>query len=120
MINFNSDNTKKALKQILLYGITTISALFLGLKLPDTETNICVENNPTINQNQQQAFTRAEYERLKTGMSLYEVESILGRGIEKSSSATMSVYIWQNLDESEIMIELENGKLFSKQQSGLK
>ncbi|MBH8565906.1 hypothetical protein I8748_27695 [Nostoc sp. CENA67] len=84
--------------------------------------------------NQQQLFTktkvqdviytesvsRTEYERLRLGMSLGEVEAILGRGVETEQSATNTNFIWRNQDGSEITANFQNGKLTRKTQSKLK
>lgn len=64
--------------------------------------------------------SRVEYERLKLGMSLAEVEAILDRGIEINRSAKSVSFIWENQDSSRITITFEGGKLTSKVQSGLK
>jgi hypothetical protein len=65
-------------------------------------------------------FGRAEYELLKSGMSLTEVRSILYRGIEVSRSATLATFVWKNPDGSKITVTFEHDKLKSKEQSGLK
>lgn len=65
-------------------------------------------------------FGRAEYEQLKTGMSLTEVRSILYRGIEVSRSATTATFVWENPDGSKITVTFEHNKLKSKAQSRLK
>lgn len=61
------------------------------------------------------AFTRAEYERLKLGMSLVAVEAILGRGTEIRLSTTTRVFIWKNHDGSKINASFTDGKLISKE-----
>lgn len=65
-------------------------------------------------------FGRAEYQELRTGMSLTDVRSILHRGIEVSRSATIATFVWKNPDGSKITVTFENDKLKSKEQSGLK
>ncbi|AFZ61419.1 hypothetical protein Anacy_6150 (plasmid) [Anabaena cylindrica PCC 7122] len=64
-------------------------------------------------------FGRAEYEQLKTGMSLTDVRSILNRGIEVNRSATMATFVWKNPDASKITVIFESDRLKSKEQSGL-
>ncbi len=64
-------------------------------------------------------FTRAEYERLKLGMSLAVVEAILDRGIEIEQSAKETTFFWKNPDKSSITVIFENGKLKRKKQEGL-
>lgn len=68
----------------------------------------------------QQNISRVEYERLRLGLSVFEVETILGPGVEIQSSSTSATYAWQNSDKSEIVAVFENGQLYSKRQSGLK
>ena len=75
----------------------------------------------TLSRYQRQRVNRAEYHRLKIGMSLIEVQSILGRGIEVSSSSESATFKWQNkdLDESFIQALFKNSLLVSKEQSNL-
>lgn len=70
--------------------------------------------------NQTYSFSRAEYERLKVGMPLEAVESILGQGIETSQTSTTATFLWKKADGSKITITFEGGKLKSKSQSELK
>lgn len=79
-----------------------------------------IKQQELTNKNEFYHFSRAEYERLKITMSLSEVEAILGRGTEVSRSTTMATFIWHNFDGSKITGTFENGKLKSKEQSGLK
>jgi len=71
-------------------------------------------------QSELRRFGRAEYEQLRTGMSLTDVRSILYRGIEVSGSATIATFVWENPDGSKIIATFEHDKLKSKEQSGLK
>lgn len=64
-------------------------------------------------------FSRAEYERLKVGMELFEVEAILGRGNEIEQSMMHRRFIWENFDKSKIIIIFEDNKLIKKQQIAL-
>ena len=65
------------------------------------------------------SFNRAEYERLKVGMELFEVEAILGRGTEIAQSTKSKTFIWENFDKSKIIIIFEDNKLIKKQQIAL-
>lgn len=69
--------------------------------------------------NQDPSFTRAEYERLKLGMLLVEVEAILGRGFETEQAAKTVTFVWNNPDKSAITGVFEDGKLVHKKQEGL-
>ncbi|WP_088241376.1 hypothetical protein [Calothrix rhizosoleniae] len=64
-------------------------------------------------------FTRAEYERLKLGMLLVEVEAILGRGYEIEKTTKNVTFVWNNPDKSTITGIFEDGKLVRKKQEGL-
>ena len=65
------------------------------------------------------SFNLAEYERLRVGMALFEVESILGRGVEIEKSIKSKTFIWENLDKSQIIVVFEDNKLMKKQQRAL-
>lgn len=65
------------------------------------------------------AFSHAEYEQLKVGMTITDARSILGRGIEVSRTATKATYVWKNPDGSKITVIFEEDKLKSKEQYGL-
>ena len=52
-------------------------------------------------------------------MSLVQVESILGRGIETERSPNTSNFEWKNADCSVITIVFENGELINKKQLNL-
>ncbi len=63
---------------------------------------------------------RVDYEQLKLGMSLTDVQAILGRGIEINRTETIATFLWQNFDGSQITVKFKNGKLVSKAQFNLK
>lgn len=59
-----------------------------------------------------------KYERLKVGMSLTEVQVILGSsGTEVDKTATTANIIWENSNGYKIITTFENDKLKSKKQS---
>jgi hypothetical protein len=62
----------------------------------------------------------AEYYRLKSGMTLTDVQSILGRGNEIESTNAIATYFWGQPDNSGITVVFEKGKLMQKRQSNLK
>ncbi|MBG1262222.1 hypothetical protein F8S20_25620 [Nostoc sp. BAE] len=66
-----------------------------------------------------QKLTRVDYEQLKPGMSVTDVQAILDRGIEINRSETTATFFWQNSDSSHITVIFKNGKLMSKAQSKL-
>ncbi len=107
-------------RHLLLAMIVLISVFILQ---PNTSSTLCKASpDPlTLSRYQRQRVNRAEYHRLKIGMSLIEVQSILGRGIEVSSSSESATFKWQNkdLDESFIQALFKNSLLVSKEQSNL-
>lgn len=99
-------------------ALVTIALIFFSFQQPKAST---CETNKTSTQSQlqQQYNGRADYERLRLGMTQVEVESILGRGIEIERSHFLTTFIWKNLDGSSIRAIFENGKLRSKNQENL-
>ena len=67
-----------------------------------------------------QVVSRTDYELLKVGMSVTDAQANIGRGIEVSSNAVVTVYRWTNGDGSGITAVFKNGLLVSKEQSGLR
>ena len=82
-------------------------------------TNISIEQleEPKPSTTLAESFTRAEYQRLQIGMSLTEVETILGRGIEIQQTKNRETFIWKNSNGSTITATFEEGKLIDKKQS---
>lgn len=68
---------------------------------------------------QSQPISLGEYQQLIIGMTITDVRSILGRGIEVSRSERVATYVWKNSDNSQIIGTFENDKLKNKEQSGL-
>ena len=84
-------------------------------------TNISIEQleAPKSSTTLTESFTRAEYERLKIGMSLIEVETILGRGIGIRQTKNRETFIWKNSNGYTITAIFEEGKLIDKKQPEL-
>ena len=109
------------LPPIYIYAIlVTIAFLFLGFENFKESRLFLKKDIYTQSQVQQQYNTRADYERLKIGVTQVEVESILGRGIEIKRSHFVNTLIWQNSDKSSIKAIFDSGKLQSKHQENLK
>jgi hypothetical protein len=66
-----------------------------------------------------QQFDLTDYEKLKTGMTLTDVQAILGKGTELESTATIAIYEWKNADGSGLNCTFKQGKLNHKKQSKL-
>ncbi|HIK42144.1 hypothetical protein [Thermoleptolyngbya sp. M55_K2018_002] len=70
------------------------------------------------------AVTKAEFDQVQPGMTLAEVEAILGKGEEISRSAIAGtetvMYQWTNADFSNANAMFQDGKLISKSQAQLK
>jgi hypothetical protein len=68
--------------------------------------------------------TMVDYEAITEGMTLAEVEELIGPGEEMSSSEfegiTTSAVMWQNPDFSNLVLTIQNGEVASKAQSMLK
>lgn len=74
-------------------------------------------------------ITQAVYSQVKPGMTLTEVETVVGiKGKEVSSSTTelagqtttVQTYLWSNTDGTNMSLSFINGKLSSKAHFGLK
>lgn len=68
----------------------------------------------------EQSFNRVGYERLVLGMSVTDVEAILGQGAETYRSSVKVILVWANDNGSKITVTFENNKLVTKEQFGLK
>gem|GEM_PF-2392633 len=75
---------------------------------------------PSSQQPFQQSVSRADYELLKTGMTITAAQASLGRAIESSRDQTSVTYKWTNGNGSGITAVFKGDCLISKQQSGLK
>lgn len=119
--NFETKSTKKRMSYswpmywnrplLYLFGVvlTTGLAIRADIKL-----------YPLVNQssppNQSSLLTLLEYERIELGMELIEVQVLLGRGVEISSTETTATFIWRNPDSSSITATFKDGKLIEKSQ----
>ena len=101
------------------FRLLAVILIGLGIGIGYGLTNAIFESNPTSAIVQTRQFTRGEYERLKPGMSVVQVESILGTGIETEQSIKTATFVWKNPDNSTITVIFEDGKLIKKQQTGL-
>ena len=101
------------------FRLLVVIAIGLGIGIGYGLINAISENNSTPTIVQTRPFTRAEYERLKPGMSIVEVESILDRGTETEQYMERKTFLWKNPDDSTITVIFEDSKLIKKQQRGL-
>ena len=60
--------------------------------------------------------SHVSYERLEMGMTIGEVEAILGQGTEVNRSATVATFIWDLPASGQIEVIFEHGKLKNKAQ----
>jgi hypothetical protein len=72
------------------------------------------------------SITLSKFQKLRTGMTYRECVDALGStGSQqdltyiRESGLTLTTYLWQNPDGSNIMAEFENGRLTTKVQAGL-
>jgi hypothetical protein len=67
--------------------------------------------------------TKADYDAISEGMSLSEVEELIGPGEEMSSTEfegiTTTTVMWSNPDFSNLVLTIQNGEVVSKAQSML-
>ncbi len=100
-----------------------LAGLLVGCGAPTANTNT---NDSAV---AAKSFSKADYEQVKTGMTLAQVEQALGaKGEEVSSSdmemmgktVTTAVYIWKNPDFSNATVTLQDGKVAAKAQTNLK
>lgn len=68
--------------------------------------------------------TLEKYEQIDKNMTLFEVETLLGRADETNQidipgASTTQVYVWYNSNGSTIKLQFQNNSLMSKSQVGL-
>ncbi|WP_414569532.1 hypothetical protein [Nostoc sp. CCY 9925] len=112
-------NSVHLLAKVFLIGITLGSGLGYGFKQA-TDSIPPSKSNSTDTISEKQNLGLAEYIRLEPGMTLTEVESILGRGVEVERSEITMTYIWRNANSSGITVLFKNKKLEKKNQFNLK
>ncbi len=113
----NSQTSIRLLSTIFCIGVTLGSGL--GYGLIQVINLIPSKAASTFTQRENQTLGFAEYIRLEPGMTLAQVESILGRGVEIESSETTMNYTWRNASGSSINAFFKDGKLVKKNQVGL-
>ena len=99
----------------LIFGLgVSIGVFYTGVQYALNASNFKV-NRPAM------PFNLAEFERLKIGMSLIQIEAILGRGVKTKQSQTSVTYRWENSNGSRIIGEFDNrDQLINFRQEGLK
>ncbi|WP_352420729.1 DUF3862 domain-containing protein [Proteiniborus sp.] len=69
-------------------------------------------------------ITKTMYDKIENGMTIEQVEEILGEGEENARTETAGIiianYQWINKDGSNIQIMFQDGKVNTKAQAGLK
>jgi hypothetical protein len=70
-------------------------------------------------------YTRAQFDRVSTGMSVSEVSSIMGGSGELSVDSNVAgysgqIYTWKNPDGSNMLVQFQNGSAITKAQAGLR
>ncbi|WP_088242860.1 hypothetical protein [Calothrix rhizosoleniae] len=117
----SSSNEKRTPFKSLFNVVFGLGVLFgHGLQIGINKGISVIEQKETRSKVELQHVNRVDYEQLKLGMSLTDVQAILGRGIEINRTETTATFLWQNFDDSHITIKFKNGKLVSKAQSNLK
>jgi len=82
------------------------------------------EKQHEFQEGQKVKFTKGMYDQIENGMSYNEVVQILGQEGEQISSSDIEgysteMYMWQNLDGSNLNIVIQNGIVSMKNQFGL-
>lgn len=82
-------------------------------------------NSPAAVTPDQRTVTKADYEKIQSGMTLAEVEQLLGRPGEEINSNEIGGFktqgfIWKNQDFSNLTLVIQNGAVTSKAQTNLK
>jgi hypothetical protein len=107
-------------------ALLVLTLLVVGCKQPSS-TNppspISSSPSPTPSDS---VLIRANYDKIKTGMTLAEVEKVLGKGKEQTSNEfefagkkTVTIaYIWSDRGKT-ITVVVQNDKVTSKAQIGL-
>lgn len=98
------------------FGQAVIESIGYGFGRAVVEGN--QQNRST--QIESQDFGYAEYLRLNLGMSIAEVEAILGRGTVISRSGTTETFLWENTDGSGVTAVFKSNRLEDFKQSKLK
>lgn len=111
---FNLRTRKLILTVIVSLGAAFGSGFGYGFSKTISSTNPHRESS-----HRQFQFRQADYERLKIGMTLTDVQALLGQGTEIKQSVKVTILEWKNSDKSKIAAVFENGKLTSKEQFGL-
>lgn len=88
------------------------------------ETEVIEYTTKKLIKSPQKTITYEKYQKIQNGMTYDELFNIIGvNGIEMSrvsiSGYTTVSYSWENLDGSNIIVMLQNGKVISKAQAGL-
>lgn len=91
---------------------------------PEPQPNLPVFTARPTAPPQRPQINRAQYNRIQVGMELLEVEQIIGapgRLIYDNPGGVIptQLYSWKNPDGSNAIIELQSGKVASKNQAGL-
>jgi hypothetical protein len=65
-------------------------------------------------------ITLAKFDQVRPGMTLAEVEAILGKGQTQGASLGGGLYTWKNEDGSSMNVSIMDGRVIGKAQWGLK
>lgn len=79
----------------------------------------------TIDQVSGGNVTMAKYDQIREGMTLSEVEQVMGQGGEELSRVNVAgydnvIYAWSNPSGANMNVTFQNGKVYAKAQFGLR
>lgn len=112
-------------KSLLALGLIAIAGCG-SAPAPDTAPEAAepVPTEATETKQEETTITKADYDAISEGMTLAEVEELIGPGEEVSSTEfqgiTTTVVQWTNDDFSNLVLTVQNGEVVSKAQSMLK
>jgi hypothetical protein len=124
------------LKMFVIVGIGIFGALVMLIAIPTVfgelggevghlgNTIAAVSGKPARYASAPSGITMQDFLSVRTGMSLEEVTAILGSGTELSRSDIAGystvMYSWKNRGGSNMNVMLQNGRVVSKAQFGLR
>lgn len=115
--NSNNNDDPSPFKHLLMLVFAMGVAFGYGLEIGINKAISVIEQKETHSQTELQHISRIDYEQLKLGMSLTDVQAILGQGIEINRSETTATFLWKTTSGFQISVIFKNGKLISKAQS---
>lgn len=104
-----------------IFSLSILALLLLSCNVPSSEAGI--GKSPTDAIGTSEKVSKETYRQIQNGMSLDEVEAILGPGRETTRQyvdrVQVSVYHWQGPDSSKISLIMHDDIVTAKTHNGL-